>query len=111
MALTAASHARYRAGFQHFRAQWAYNLSIPRAQEILGEERAVHTAEHLASAMFWLGARGAKSRVRDCLRNLAPPQSQRPSSTRSPLRPKRRGPLNGSPLSPIISPPSTEMSR
>lgn len=56
LGLTAASHARYRAGFQHFRAQWAYNLRIPRAQEILGEERIVHTAEHLASAMFWLGA-------------------------------------------------------
>jgi heptosyltransferase III len=56
MALTAASHARYRAGFQHFRAQWAYNLRIPRAQEILHEDRTVHTAEHLASAVFWLGA-------------------------------------------------------
>jgi heptosyltransferase III len=55
MAVTAASHARYRAGFQHFRAQWAYNLRIPRAQEILQEDRTVHTAEHLASAMFWLG--------------------------------------------------------
>jgi ADP-heptose:LPS heptosyltransferase len=29
---------------------------IPRAQEILGEERTVHTAEHLASAIFYLGA-------------------------------------------------------
>lgn len=56
IALTAASLARYRAGFCHFRAQWAYNLRIPRAQDILGEERTVHTAEHLASAMFWLGA-------------------------------------------------------
>jgi ADP-heptose:LPS heptosyltransferase len=32
-----------------------YNLRIPRAQKILGEERKVHTAEHVASAMFWLG--------------------------------------------------------
>jgi heptosyltransferase III len=46
----------WRAGFGHFRHQWAYNLHIPRAQEILGVERTVHTAEHLASAMFWLGA-------------------------------------------------------
>ena len=53
--LTAASLARWRAGFGHYRQQWVYNLSIPRAQEILGEERTVHTAEHLASAMFYLG--------------------------------------------------------
>ena len=33
-----------------------YNARIPRAQQILGVERTVHTAEHLASAMFWLGA-------------------------------------------------------
>ena len=54
-ALTVASMARRRAGFGHFRYQGLYNLRIPRAQEILGEERTVHTAEHLASAMFWLG--------------------------------------------------------
>jgi len=54
--LTVASGARWRAGFGHFRHQFAYNVRIPRAQEILGEERTVHTAEHLASAMFYLGA-------------------------------------------------------
>jgi lipopolysaccharide heptosyltransferase III len=54
--MTAFSGARYRAGFGHFRAQWAYNVRIPRAQEILRFERKVHTAEHLASAMFYLGA-------------------------------------------------------
>jgi len=54
--MTALSGAEHRAGFGHFRHQWAYNARIPRAQEILGEERTVHTAEHLASAMFWLGA-------------------------------------------------------
>ena len=53
--VTALSGARYRAGFAHFRHQFAYNVRIPRAQEILGEERKVHTAEHLASAMFYLG--------------------------------------------------------
>jgi len=53
--LTAASLASRRAGFGHFPQQWLYTLRIPRAQEILGEERKVHTAEHLASAMFWLG--------------------------------------------------------
>jgi ADP-heptose:LPS heptosyltransferase len=54
--LTAASGARFRAGFAHFRHRFAYNLHIPRAQEILQVERTVHTAEHLASAVFWLGA-------------------------------------------------------
>ena len=54
--MTALSGARFRAGFGHFRHGFAYNWRIPRAQEILGEERKVHTAEHLASAMFWLGA-------------------------------------------------------
>ena len=57
MWLTLASTARYRAGFAHFRQQNIYNLRIPRAQEILSVERTVHTAEHMASAMFWLGAR------------------------------------------------------
>jgi ADP-heptose:LPS heptosyltransferase len=55
--LTALSGARWRAGFQHYRGQFLYNVRIPRAQEILGEERKVHTAEHIASAMFYLGAR------------------------------------------------------
>lgn len=54
--MTAASGAPYRAGFGHFRHRFVYNLQIPRAQEILNVERKVHTAEHLASAMFWLGA-------------------------------------------------------
>jgi len=54
--MTALSGARYRAGFGHFRYQAVYNVHIPRAQEILGVERKVHTAEHLASAVFYLGA-------------------------------------------------------
>lgn len=54
--LTALSGAVLRAGFGHFRFGFVYNVKIPRAQEILGEERRVHTAEHLASAMFYLGA-------------------------------------------------------
>jgi ADP-heptose:LPS heptosyltransferase len=53
--LTAASGARWRAGFTHYRGRWVYNVPIPRAQEILNEERVVHTAEHVASAMFHLG--------------------------------------------------------
>ena len=54
--MTALSGARYRAGFAHFRHRLVYNIRIPRAQEILGVDRVVHTAEHLASAMFYLGA-------------------------------------------------------
>jgi ADP-heptose:LPS heptosyltransferase len=54
--MTALSGARLRAGFAHFRHGAVYNVRIPRVQEILGVERKVHTAEHLASAMFYLGA-------------------------------------------------------
>jgi ADP-heptose:LPS heptosyltransferase len=54
--MTALSGARTRAGFGHFRGQFVYNLRIPRAQQILAVSRKVHTAEHLASAMFYLGA-------------------------------------------------------
>lgn len=55
MWMTAASLAKYRTGFGHHRYSFLYSHRIPRAQEILGVERPVHTAEHLASAMFWLG--------------------------------------------------------
>ncbi len=54
--LTALSGARWRAGFAHFRWGRVYNVRIPRAQQILGRDGEVHTAEHLASAMFYLGA-------------------------------------------------------
>jgi ADP-heptose:LPS heptosyltransferase len=55
--LTALSGARFRAGFGHFQQRFAYNVLIPRAQEILnrGPDDPVHTAEHLASAVFHLG--------------------------------------------------------
>jgi ADP-heptose:LPS heptosyltransferase len=55
LALTLASRARWRAGFGHYRGLCSYNIRIPRAQDILGVDRKVHTAEHLASAMFYLG--------------------------------------------------------
>ena len=65
IALTLASRAPERAGFGHHRGSGAYSIRIPRAQEILGEERTVHTAEHLASAMFYLGVpRGEIPRAR-----------------------------------------------
>ena len=55
--LTALSGARWRAGFGHFGLRAAYNVKIPRAQEMLGRptDAPVHTADHLASAMFYLG--------------------------------------------------------
>jgi heptosyltransferase-3 len=53
--LMLAAAAGWRAGFGHFRFQPMYNIRIPRAQEILSTDRTVHTAEHLASAMFYLG--------------------------------------------------------
>jgi heptosyltransferase III len=55
MWLTVASRASIRAGFAHHAWSFVYNARIPRAQKTLGKERPVHTAEHLASAMFWLG--------------------------------------------------------
>jgi heptosyltransferase-3 len=47
--------SRFRAGFAHHRGSALYSHRIPTAQEILGVDRQVHTAEHLASAVFWLG--------------------------------------------------------
>jgi len=57
--LTVLSGARFRAAFEHFRWAAVYNVRIPRAQEILDTHRVVHTAEHLASAVFYLGAGSA----------------------------------------------------
>jgi ADP-heptose:LPS heptosyltransferase len=53
--LTFMSGAKYRAGFTHFKRRTAYNVRIPTAQSILNCTRKVHTAEHMASAMFHLG--------------------------------------------------------
>jgi len=55
MILTALSRAKIRTGFAHHRYSFVYSHKIPTAQEILGVTRRVHTAEHLASAMFELG--------------------------------------------------------
>ncbi|MCY4188055.1 MAG: glycosyltransferase family 9 protein [Bryobacterales bacterium] len=54
--LTALSGARWRAGFAHFRQRWAYNVRIPRPQEVLrrSDDGSVHTAEHHASAIMHL---------------------------------------------------------
>jgi heptosyltransferase-3 len=53
--LTLLSGARFRAGFEIFRPGWIYNTPVPTAQQTLGITRRVHTAEHMASAMFYLG--------------------------------------------------------
>lgn len=55
IALTAASRAPLRAGFAHHRFASIYTCKIPRAQDIMHVERKVHTAEHIASATFFLG--------------------------------------------------------
>ena len=55
--LTALSGARWKVGFAHFRHAWAYNVRVPRAQEVLGRatNARVHTAEHHAAAIIHLG--------------------------------------------------------
>lgn len=54
--MTALSGAKFRAGFQHFTPNFVYNIRIPRAQEVLHVDGKVHTAAHVASAVFHLGA-------------------------------------------------------
>jgi ADP-heptose:LPS heptosyltransferase len=53
--MTALSGAKWRAGFANHNTTLAYNIKIPRAQKILGVQRTVHTAEHMASAFIALG--------------------------------------------------------
>ncbi len=53
--LTMLSGAKVRAGFDIFKPSFIYNTPIPTAQEILAVTRRVHTAEHMAAAMFYLG--------------------------------------------------------
>jgi len=67
--------SKLRAGFGHHAWSFLYSHRVPRAQEILGVDRAVHTAEHLASAMFWLGV-PMQEIPRARLFAAAPPQSK-----------------------------------
>lgn len=53
--LTRLSGAGLRAGFAYFRSSRIYNAPVPTAQEVLCRKGPVHTAEHIASAFFWLG--------------------------------------------------------
>jgi heptosyltransferase-3 len=52
--LTRASGAQRKAGFEHFRSRRGYDVLIPDARIIL-EQTSIHTAEHQASALFYLG--------------------------------------------------------
>ncbi len=58
--LTFFSGAKYRVGYAHFKRRPAYNIRIPRVQDITGSTRTVHTAEHMATAMFYLGVKPAE---------------------------------------------------
>ena len=52
--LTLLSGAAWKAGFEHFRHSRLYHVLIPDARLVLGQPR-IHTAEHQAAALFWLG--------------------------------------------------------
>src|SRR5262249_17046598 len=60
MALTMASRAPIRAGFAHHAYSLLYTDRLPPAHQVLGQHRTVHTAEHIASAMFWMGVPQSK---------------------------------------------------
>jgi heptosyltransferase III len=83
MWMTAASGARIRAGFAHHKGSSSYNYPIPRAQQILGVERTVHTAEHLASAIFHLGA--PRSEIPRAMLYSGPAAERRPYAVIHPL--------------------------
>lgn len=68
--MTLFSGAKWRAGFIHHNFTFAYNVKIGRAQNILGVRGTVHTAEHLAAAVFALGV--PLSEVPRALINSAP---------------------------------------
>src|SRR5260370_9700654 len=49
--------AAVRVGFGHHTHSYLYSAKIPRAHQILGVDRPVHTPEHFAAAIFWMGGR------------------------------------------------------
>ncbi|MYB54108.1 MAG: glycosyltransferase family 9 protein [Acidobacteriia bacterium] len=75
---TVLSGARWRAGFAHFRQRWAYNVRIPRPQEVLGreEDESVHTAEHHAAAVMHLA--GTLEPIPSARLAAAPPDADQP---------------------------------
>jgi ADP-heptose:LPS heptosyltransferase len=52
--LTRLSGARIKVGFEHFRSPGHYQILVPDARTILNQPT-IHTAEHHASAFFYLG--------------------------------------------------------
>ena len=52
--LVRASGARRKVGFAHYRSRSLYHILVPDARTILGQPT-IHTAEHQASAFFYLG--------------------------------------------------------
>ena len=82
--LTFFSGAKYRAGFGHYKRRAAYNIRIPRVQEITGYGRTVHTAEHMATAMFYLGVR-PREIPRACLFAPSPGPSRSPYAVIHPV--------------------------
>lgn len=52
--LLVASGAPWKVGFWHFRHRRLYNILVPDARTILNQS-SIHTAEHQACALFWLG--------------------------------------------------------
>lgn len=52
--LTRMSGARIKVGFEHFRSAGLYQILVPDARKIL-DQATIHTAEHHASALFYLG--------------------------------------------------------
>jgi heptosyltransferase-3 len=52
--MTWLSGARWKVGFEHFRRHRIYQILVPDARTILGQST-IHTAEHQASAFFYLG--------------------------------------------------------
>jgi ADP-heptose:LPS heptosyltransferase len=81
--LTIAGRSRWRTGFAHFRFRPVYNIQIPRAQEILHVDRRVHTAEHVASAMFYLGV--PQTEIPSARLFAKPQQSVRPYAVLHPM--------------------------
>jgi lipopolysaccharide heptosyltransferase III len=52
--LTRMSGARWKVGFDYYRARGAYDVLVPETRKILGKN-AVHTTEHQAAIFFYLG--------------------------------------------------------
>ncbi len=98
--MTFASRARWRAGFEHFRFRALYNVRIPKAQRVLGVERKVHTAEHLASAMFFIGVPMQEVPRAKLYAESGPPRSRRPYAV---LHPKASEPAKTWPAAHFVT--------